>query len=449
MTEKNKNRLVRYHSVQYNNLNTTEKYLEQMAAKGWMLEEISGGVKFVFKKSEPAKLKFSANIFSEGSEYDTHLLESNLEYIDYCESAGWRFVCAAGTVHVFYTENEDTPVIDSDPMIKLKAIHTLMWPQKLLVGSIMSVIAIMQIVYSLTLGLNVTEQSVLSFSNLILWSFVLVLWVIQGTGYLIWYSKAKHAAQSGEKLPEGKKTDFKVSIIALVVFAVIHSGILCWAGIMFHDFLSFIAIPIWMIVFLFMVACYKIRQISEKNKLGATGWKLISFVIAPAILVVLLSGVTIGIAIYAGSEEQNCNIITDTSVFEDDGVEFVDYEQDYVQYGTFLINSYRYSLTGIRGDKTEKSWDFYVLETKIPAIHERLLREAKDDSVFRTMGVAFRLGEAEEFREFDTGNVDVYVNQIDDEYAYLLYDEDSIVTLRTESVLTKEQFDVINHALRR
>ena len=50
MVVKNENKLVRFHIFQYNSLTSTEKYLEQMASNGWILEEISGGVKFIFKK---------------------------------------------------------------------------------------------------------------------------------------------------------------------------------------------------------------------------------------------------------------------------------------------------------------------------------------------------------------------------------------------------------------
>ena len=120
---KDKNTLVRYHNIQYNTLKDTESYLEKMAQKGWMLKEIKGNGKFIFNKCDPEKVIFSVNIFTKGSEYDTHLNSANLEYNEYCESVGWNFICMVGPLHVFMTKDENTPAIESDPMMTLKEIN--------------------------------------------------------------------------------------------------------------------------------------------------------------------------------------------------------------------------------------------------------------------------------------------------------------------------------------
>lgn len=443
MVVKNENKLVRFHTFQYNSLTSTEKYLEQMASNGWMLEEISGGVKFIFKKSEPVKLHFSVNIFSEGSEYDTHLLETNLEYIEYCKSAGWTFACASGKVHVFYSEDENTQVIDSDPMIKLKTIHKIMGPQKMLIGSIMSAMAMIQIVYSLTVGLNQTEQSSLAFSNLVLWIFVLVIWAIQMIGYSAWYAKAKYAVKSGNPLPDVKNADFRGFVIILATFSITYCGILCWAGIVLHE--NFVVIPICLSLFALLYVSNKIMQVSEKRMIGRTGLKFIVLLIGPIVFSCLMFVMIIGFVIVYSvkSEDQNVNMITNTSAFKYDGVELGEYEQRYSERGTFLIKSYYYVLQGRSADKSKKSWDFYVWETKIPAIHNRLIGEAIDGSMFRTMGIILNPTNTEITIEFDTKDVNVYASQSEDDYEYLLYDEDSIVKLRSQTKLTKEQFDVI------
>lgn len=445
MVVKNENKLVRFHTFQYNSLTSTEKYLEQMASNGWILEEISGGVKFIFKKSEPVKLHFSVNIFSEGSEFDTHLLETNLEYIEYCKSAGWTFACTSGKVHVFYSEDENTPVIDSDPMIKLKTIHKIMGPQKMLIGSIMSAMAMIQIVYSLTVGLNQTEQSSLVFSNLVLWIFVLVIWAIQMIGYSAWYAKAKYAVKSGNPLPDVKNADFRGFVIILATFSITYCGILCWAGIVLHEYINFVVIPICLSLFALLYVSNKIMQVSEKRMIGRTGLKFIVLLIGPIVFSCLMFVMIIGFVIVYSvkSEDQNVNMITNTSAFKYDGVELGEYEQRYSERGTFLIKSYYYVLQGRSADKSIKSWDFYVWETKIPAIHNRLIGEAIDGSMFRTMGIILNPTNTEIMIGFDTKDVNVYASQSEDDYEYLLYDEDSIVKLRSQTKLTKEQFDVI------
>lgn len=175
---KEKEKLIRYISVQYNCLEELGKYLEEMTKNGWMLEEISARTKFIFKKCEPKKIKFSVNIFPGGSEYDTHPTEENLEYNEFCKNAGWNFVCTSGPIHIFVSENENAEDIDTDPVIKLNAINRLMRPQ-IITGGILAVMAIITIVYNLTLNLNNMLMSFVAFLIPFIWSLALLLWVVK------------------------------------------------------------------------------------------------------------------------------------------------------------------------------------------------------------------------------------------------------------------------------
>jgi len=86
-----------------------EEYLEQMAEKGWLLKSINGPL-FRFKRISPQKIKYSVDVLSKVSIFDHKDTEEALEYREYCQSAGWTYVCQTGKIQIFYT-GEDKKII--------------------------------------------------------------------------------------------------------------------------------------------------------------------------------------------------------------------------------------------------------------------------------------------------------------------------------------------------
>ena len=105
-SSKNANTLTQSKAIAYDNLSATARHLEKMAKEGWMLKEVLGMGKLTFEKCEPKTLRFSVEIFAEGSVFDTTPTNENLEYIEYCKRAGWNFICANGNLNFFYTEDK-------------------------------------------------------------------------------------------------------------------------------------------------------------------------------------------------------------------------------------------------------------------------------------------------------------------------------------------------------
>lgn len=99
-----------------------EEYLEKMAEKGWLLQSING-LFLKFKKIEPQKLKYSVDVLSKISEFDHKDSDLAMEYREYCEAAGWKYLCEKGKVQVFCSETSSNTIsIHTDEKEKFKSV---------------------------------------------------------------------------------------------------------------------------------------------------------------------------------------------------------------------------------------------------------------------------------------------------------------------------------------
>ena len=112
----NNNTFVRLILFKEHECKAVEQYLEEMALKGWILEDISLRF-FIFKKSKPKKLKFTVDIFTD--------LKAG-EYIEYCEASGWNYICETNNYLIFCTENDDITPIQTDEDILLNKLSSSM-----------------------------------------------------------------------------------------------------------------------------------------------------------------------------------------------------------------------------------------------------------------------------------------------------------------------------------
>ena len=103
-----------------------ELYLSEMAAKGWMLDEIWIFNIFKFKRCEPKNLRFAVDIprLSDTCP-DTSLQNYELlfnEYIEICESSGWKHIVEDSEYQIFCTEDINVVDIQTDDSLKLDSL---------------------------------------------------------------------------------------------------------------------------------------------------------------------------------------------------------------------------------------------------------------------------------------------------------------------------------------
>ena len=103
-----------------------ELYLSEMATKGWMLDEIWIFNIFKFKRCEPKNLRFTVDIprLSDTCP-DTSLQNYELlfnEYIEICESSGWKHIVEDSEYQIFCTEDINVVDIQTDDSLKLDSL---------------------------------------------------------------------------------------------------------------------------------------------------------------------------------------------------------------------------------------------------------------------------------------------------------------------------------------
>ncbi len=205
------------------------KYLEKKAAKGWMLVEM-GLFFWKFKRIEPQKLKFSVVYFKNASEYDPRLTESQLRFQEYCEYTGWEFAASRAQTLVYYSENENAVPLETDAVVEVKSVHSVMWRRWLLPYLWLScsngyrLFAQLKIfAYDPITCLQIDQISLIIVEFLsVLFCFTEVL------EYLVWYIRATRIAKNdGRFLSTKNFSNVKVAIfLSLILITFFLSAII-------------------------------------------------------------------------------------------------------------------------------------------------------------------------------------------------------------------------------
>ena len=453
-------------AVSYDDLESTVNYLERMAREGWLLKDVSGTTRFNFVKTEPKKLRYAVEIFSEGSIYDTYTIESNQEYIEYCKKAGWNFICSSGKLDYFYTEDENAPEIETDPAMKLKAIEKAQRPMKIFFPILFIAMAAMNLGIMLTTNLNVLECSILQFSTVMLWCFVGGLYIVMLIVYLVWRSKARRACADGEKIPHNKlNLSFKAGYGLIILFGLLHSAAMLLIGLKYGETEVIMYPFIWVVIILLTVVSRRLSVYAEKKKLSRGSYKAILVALSVVWSVALITGIVIVVVLSSRfkAEDQISLDAKAMEAFGDSNI-FVRREQADIHWGHFLLSVDQYKITAYDQEAAEKlddssyhsdeagltkSWDFTVYKPKFKSTYDRLLKEAREGK-YRTLSIQFDMDIAARIPALESD--DFSVLGIRGKYSdvmqrYLIFDGKTIIYLRCDEDLTSRQLSIIKQYL--
>lgn len=201
------------------------RHLEKMAAKGWMLEKVSG-MGWVYRKIEPKKIRFTISYFPKASEFDPEMPESQLEFQDFCRHTGWEPVACSGQLQIFCNDREDPIPIETDPVLEVETIHKTAKKSFLMSYFILLAVSVLDLVLGAASLFDKPLDllaSVVNLFSLFAWGILLILCVTELTGYFLWLTRARKAAQEGIFL-ETKGT----SGLQKVILAVMLAGFAYW-----------------------------------------------------------------------------------------------------------------------------------------------------------------------------------------------------------------------------
>ncbi|WP_017414835.1 DUF2812 domain-containing protein [Clostridium tunisiense] len=150
-----------------------EEHLEIMAEKGWLLQSING-LFLKFKKIKPQKLKYSVDVLSKISEFDHKDSDLAMEYREYCEAAGWKYLCEKGKVQVFYSENYNNTIsIHTDEKEKFKSVF-----KASLYNAVFQLVAVLLFIFNIYMQLFAGGAMYAVASNIAILSVVAMVSVI-------------------------------------------------------------------------------------------------------------------------------------------------------------------------------------------------------------------------------------------------------------------------------
>lgn len=209
-------------------------HMEKMASDGWMLEQSTNRY-WIYRRTEPKKLKFAVTYFPQASEFDPHPTEELQAFNEFCQSAGWKPAASMAQMQIFYNENENPIPIETDPMVQVDTIHKAMKknfiPSSLLMIAVSLMILCMNVAKFITSPVGVLSSHsdfFISFSYIMLF----LISAVELGQYYIWRKKAVALAEEGLSIPSGKTAKLfqtvvlAVMLIMLIIYAVMSLGII-------------------------------------------------------------------------------------------------------------------------------------------------------------------------------------------------------------------------------
>lgn len=169
-----------------------EQYLEEMAMKGWLLEEIDKQ-KAIFTPTNPRKLKFCVDITSKlkKSSYDGDNFDE--KYEKSFERLGWRFITSHDKMQFFYAEYyENTYRIHTDIELEQELVIDTVWKKEAYKSLFFLVSLIILSIYIYKFNNKILYYIVLSnWTALMLIPMIYIMAIFSIISKLIWYIKIK------------------------------------------------------------------------------------------------------------------------------------------------------------------------------------------------------------------------------------------------------------------
>lgn len=239
-----------------------EEYLEKMAAKGWILESITGQY-LKFNKSEPKKLKYAVDIVDKISFFDGKNSKKSLEYREYCIKAGWNFVCENEKRQIYCSESDkERTDIHTDEVEKFNTIAKASF--KYVCLNLMTLISIVLTQYIVTIGSSDADflAGLATLCGLIFASIFLVHEILGIVTFLVFIIKGKISLNKGRKINYNFK---KIVLIRRLIYYIllIFSIILALSFAIDYE-INVLKVFIVFIILMF-VYNYIIKFIKNKN----------------------------------------------------------------------------------------------------------------------------------------------------------------------------------------
>ena len=265
-------------------------HLEQMAAKGWILEKISTWG-WTYRRSEPKQLRFAVTYFPKASAYEAAPSEEELTFRAYCEEAGWKLAASNAQLQVFYHEDPNCTPLETDAMTQVENVHeagkkTFLFSNWMFFG-----LSILQLV---TLTGNYLSRPIEFFTQtsgqfgVLVWMLLLLLSVVELVTYYRWRKKALRKAEEEDAfLPTKSHPGFQLFTLILV-----FGGFFLWMASLNNTATGLYALIMFCSIMVLYVVVNGIRLLLKKLNASKTTNKVITIAVDIVLAFALIGGMT-------------------------------------------------------------------------------------------------------------------------------------------------------------
>ena len=252
-----KNRKIEWNRFAFYDYRTIEEHLEEMAEKGWFLEQM-GEIFWTYKRIEPKKLHFAVTYFLKDG-YDTQEEKENIAKArEFCQQNGWVSVGRwNGMMQIFCNAEENPVPLETDPVVFVNSIHAAMKKGEF---SASILFFLLNIYWGFQFVSIFRQQPSYVFQNPIvllvlpLLAIASIFVLIQWFDYIKWHRKAVKTALEGRMPKKGKmKKIWYLPKFVLYIYAVF---ILLLQGVYF---------PVYFI-FLFTICLGAVRYFANQER---------------------------------------------------------------------------------------------------------------------------------------------------------------------------------------
>ena len=188
------------------------RYLEKMAAKGWMPESLTGDGLWMFRRILPTALKYAVFYARPAKEKDAEAMAKQAEFYELCAHDGWELVCTNSEIQIFCNRRPDPVPLDTDPVAELDRFHAAFlrgfapsWILDICLFGLLIRREIQSYDWNLhfqerlaALGIYPEEAAVpWGLAQAIPWALLIAALLVNIAEYFWWYRGAKKAAREG------------------------------------------------------------------------------------------------------------------------------------------------------------------------------------------------------------------------------------------------------------
>ncbi len=204
------------------------KHLEDMAAKGWMLEK-TGTFFWKYRKCEPKEVHFAINYFPKASEFAPEPTEEQKLMFEYCEQAGWKLVDVVAQMQIFYNAQEHPVPLETDAVTQVeiiaKAMKSSFLPAQILLG-VIGVLQLGMFIWRFAEHpINVLTDGMNLFTGLC-WIGVILFTGLEFVNYFTWLKRARVAArEEGNFVKTRSFPKFQIAMVVIVIVGFVLAGL--------------------------------------------------------------------------------------------------------------------------------------------------------------------------------------------------------------------------------